>query len=141
LALLHLFVNVLPPTCGGNRGNACQVYSNAPRTADSCRRPVASRQVVFDWHEFILDFSPALRHYLAMRSNPEAVQRNRIARYLHLCLQELELDIKQVSKDLDLHVQTLRRLPESAPQLRVLHPLSKYIQSHARARLQARHAA
>jgi hypothetical protein len=71
-----------------------------------------------------------------MRSNPEAIQRNRIARYLHRCLQELGLDVKQVSKDLDLHVQTLKRLPDSAPQLRVLHPLSKYIQDHARKNLQ-----
>ena len=67
------------------------------------------------------------------RKNPEALQRARIARYFHRCLQELGISSKEVSKRLGIDPQTIKRLPSTVPQLRVLYPLGAYIQKRSRA--------
>lgn len=69
------------------------------------------------------------------KTNPEAVQRNKVARYLYQCLMAYGISPKQAAADIGVHVETIKRLPKSAPQLRVLHPLGLYIQKHAKQRL------
>ena len=64
--------------------------------------------------------------------NAEALQRARIARYFHRCLVELGISPKQVAKDLGIDLQTIRRLPQTVPQLRVLCPLGRYIEDRSR---------
>jgi DNA invertase Pin-like site-specific DNA recombinase len=67
------------------------------------------------------------------RKNPEAEQRARIARYFHRCLKELGISSKEVSRELGIDPQTVKRLPNTVPQLRILCPLGSYIQERSRA--------
>ena len=67
--------------------------------------------------------------------NKEAAQRARIARYFYKCLKELGVTPREVSKAAGVDPQTIRRLPKTVPQLRVLYPLGVYIQERARAQV------
>ena len=66
------------------------------------------------------------------RRNPEAIKRARAAKYLHNCLLSMKADPTAVAREIKIDAPSVRRLPVTAPQLRVLMPVGSYIKDKAR---------
>jgi len=66
------------------------------------------------------------------RRGIEAQNRTRLAQFYIRCLKDMGIPIQTVAKQLGIKAHTLTQKRQPASQLRILHPLSKYIQQKAR---------